>query len=313
MITVAGSCIADFFVRTVRRAPHAESLELVEHVGFHTGGSVSNTGGVLARLGVPVSVVTRLGDDPIGDLMATQLSRWATRQTLVRDPVRPTSASVAHVFANGDRGFLVAAGACDGLEAADLDLAAEARAGSRAFHLGYALLLPGLDGLPMARLFQRAGELGLLTSLDMAYFPGPDWSRVRPLLPFVDVFCPNRREATAVTGETDPEASAAALLAAGVRQFVAIKDGENGAFLRPASGNGETGRWVAPHRVPAVDGTGAGDAFVAGLLAAWHRGLDWFSAGRIANAAGALATTRHGAAEGVDSWEQTVDLCHAQE
>jgi fructose/tagatose bisphosphate aldolase len=62
-----------------------------------------------------------------------------------------------------------------------------------------------------------------------------------------------------------PEGSAAALLEAGVRRFVAIKNGENGAYLKPAA---EKERGVAPHQVKAADGTGAGDAFFAGILAA---------------------------------------------
>ncbi len=57
---------------------------------------------------------------------------------------------------------------------------------------------------------------------------GPDWKKLRELLPFVDVFCPNSQEAEAITGESKPEAAAEVLLENGVRQFVAIKNGERG-------------------------------------------------------------------------------------
>ncbi len=60
--------------------------------------------------------------------------------------------------------------------------------------------------------------------------------------------------------------------------------------------------------VEAVDGTGAGDAFVAGLL---HGVLDeWPLArsARLANAAGALATTAVGAADGVRNLRETLAL-----
>jgi sugar/nucleoside kinase (ribokinase family) len=79
--------------------------------------------------------------------------------------------------------------------------------------------------------------------------------------------------------------------------------GERGAYIQPADGPGE---YVQSHSVRTIDSTGAGDAFIAGVLAAWHRKLDWRDAGRIANAAGALATTKQGATEGIETWEQAV-------
>ena len=126
---------------------------------------------------------------------------------------------------------------------------------------------------------------------------GPDWKKLRELLPFVDVFCPNSQEAEAITGESRPEAAAEVLLENGVRQFVAIKNGERGAYARPAKGEGI---FYPAHDIEVVDSTGAGDAYIAGVLAAWHRGLDWYEAARIADAAGALAVTKQGAAEGVN-------------
>jgi len=65
---------------------------------------------------------------------------------------------------------------------------------------------------------------------------------------------------------------------------------------------------LEPYRVPVIDTTGAGDAFLAGLLAGWYHGLSWEEAGRVANATAALATTRQGATEGVDSWDQVMTL-----
>ena len=63
-----------------------------------------------------------------------------------------------------------------------------------------------------------------------------------------------------------------------------------------------------PVHVEAVDGTGAGDAFVAGLL---HGVLDEWPlerSARFANAAGALATTAVGAADGVRRLGETLAL-----
>ncbi|MBV8225122.1 MAG: hypothetical protein JO232_08040 [Verrucomicrobia bacterium] len=53
MITVAGSLIADIFVRTLEREPVRGPLTLVDQVGFHLGGAAPNTGAVLCSLGRP--------------------------------------------------------------------------------------------------------------------------------------------------------------------------------------------------------------------------------------------------------------------
>jgi sugar/nucleoside kinase (ribokinase family) len=244
----------------------------------------------------------------LGILVRQQIEKWADRVSLALDPDRQTTACVGHVFADGNRSFIYAPGASAGFNEFDLNLEEEKAHGSKALHLGYAYLLPQLDGLPLLRVFQQAQKLGLLTSLDVTYHSGPDWKKLRELLPFVDVFCPNSREAEAITGESEPEAAAEVLLKNGVRQFVAIKNGELGAYARPANGSGI---FYPPHDLEIIDSTGAGDAYIAGVLAAWHRGLDWHEAARIANAVGALAVTKQGATEGLESWEQAMDLLRA--
>jgi sugar/nucleoside kinase (ribokinase family) len=56
----------------------------------------------------------------------------------------------------------------------------------------------------------------------------------------------------------------------------------------------------------AVDGTGAGDAFVAGLLYGHLAGWPLERSAALANAAGALATTAVGAVDGVRSLSETL-------
>jgi len=82
MITVAGSVIADIFVRKLEREPARGSLTVVDQVGFHLGGAAPNTGAVLSRLGVPVSVVGRIGSDPFGSLVRQEIEKWASSVTL---------------------------------------------------------------------------------------------------------------------------------------------------------------------------------------------------------------------------------------
>jgi ribokinase len=65
------------------------------------------------------------------------------------------------------------------------------------------------------------------------------------------------------------------------------------------------GRVAAP-RVDAVDSTGAGDAFAAGLIYARLQGWPLERAAGFANAVGAAATTAVGAAEGLPTLEEVL-------
>ena len=74
-----------------------------------------------------------------------------------------------------------------------------------------------------------------------------------------------------------------------------------------AAGAGFEGLVPAP-RVRTVDGTGAGDAFAAGMLYGKLSGWSFEDAVRLANAAGALSTTAIGAFEGVRGLDETVKI-----
>ncbi|MEY9938326.1 sugar/nucleoside kinase (ribokinase family) [Streptacidiphilus sp. MAP5-52] len=109
----------------------------------------------------------------------------------------------------------------------------------------------------------------------------------------VDMLLPNLDEARLLSGATDPE-RAAVLLAERTGSLIAVKLGPRGALL--AGPEGLLGRVPAPAlERPAVDTTGAGDAFAGALLAARLAGTDPLRAAAHACAAGARAVQRQGA------------------
>lgn len=123
-----------------------------------------------AGLAMPVSIVGRIGSDAFGSLVDQWIAAFATRQSLAVASRPPTTSVVGQIFKNRERSFLYAAGASAEFCSADIDLEQEKAQGARALHLGYALLLPALDGEPMLTLLRQANQLGLLVSLDVALF-----------------------------------------------------------------------------------------------------------------------------------------------
>jgi sugar/nucleoside kinase (ribokinase family) len=158
-----------------------------------------------------------------------------------------------------------------------------------------------LDGEPEVRLLAEARSRGLMTSLDTVWDATGRWDRVVPALPHVDLFAPNLPEGRAITGKEEPAAVASWLRERGA-DAVVLKLGVLGCYV---SGEGFEGA-IEPLPVEAVDATGAGDAFVAGLLYGSLAGWPLDRSARFANAVGALATTAVGAVEGVPGLEQTL-------
>ena len=290
-----GILVADAIARPVDKLPAHGSLALVEEVSLRGGGCALNTASVLAGLGLEAGVAGKVGADALGDFLLGLLrSRGVDRRGVIVDEAGPTSASVVLVDSAGERTFLHVPGANGRLRREELD--PELLFGARALHLAGALVMPELDGEPAADLLAEARRRGLVTSLDTVWDATGRWKRVLPALPHVDLFAPSLAEGQAISGEREPAAVAAWLRGRGART-VALKLGADGCY---AAGEGFDGL-VDAFPVRVVDGTGAGDAFVAGLLYGTLAGWPLERAARLANAVGALATTAIGAVEGVPS------------
>jgi sugar/nucleoside kinase (ribokinase family) len=121
---------------------------------------------------------------------------------------------------------------------------------------------------------------------------------LRRILPNVDFFLPNYDEARDLTGEHDPERQAAFFNDAGV-ETVIITMGAEGLVARTATGS----RHVAAPTVDVVDGSGAGDAFSAGLIVGILEGWPLDRSLGFASEVGAFACTALGCTDGIPDRE----------
>src|SRR6266516_6841685 len=298
-VVCLGTVVADVIARPVDRLPEPGTLALVDSLTLHGGGCALNTSSALVRLGLEAAVVAKVGADPLGDFaLGLLVQRGIGVDGLRRDPEVPTSASVVLVDSAGERTFLHLPGANGALRADELG---EAPYAGRALHVAGALVLDALDGEPTAALLAEARRRGIRTSLDTAFDARGRWERVLPALPHCDLVTPGLPEARAITGEDEPARAAARLRQLGTRE-AAVTLGSDGCYLAGDEFQG----YVPAVPVVAVDGTGAGDAFAAGLLYGRLAGWPLERCARFANAAGALATTAVGAFEGVGGLAETL-------
>ncbi len=266
------------------------------------GGTFANTARTLpgggfnviaaaARTGLEVVYGGAHGTGPHGDLVRSALH---TEGVEVAHPPRPedTGFCVALVDASAERTFVTHLGAEMDLPLADLRTLCPV-AGDLVYVVGYSLL----PGPRTDELVTWIGELpaGVRLVLDPAPvvgdIPAPTLSSV---LARTDVLSLSAAEAATVTGTTDLERCAALLAErVGPGGVVVLRDSAEGCLVATAR--------TAPQRVPgfrvtAVDTNGAGDAHVGVFASALASGLTPVEAARRANAAAAVAVTRHGPA-----------------
>jgi ribokinase len=142
--------------------------------------------------------------------------------------------------------------------------------------------------------------------------PAPVRPLPRSMLQLIDVLTPNETEAKALTGrvpdaEVDPEELGRELILGGVKHVV-MTLGEKGAMLITAS---SCTHFPAVH-VRAVDTTGAGDAFNAGLATALAHGATMEQAVQFAIVTGGMAVTKEGVIPSLPRGGAVLDFCRSK-
>ncbi len=252
-ILAGGNWIRDH-VKVVDAWPQQDTLVTILTQRSGNGGSPYNILIDLVHLETkfPLRGVGLVGDDDDGRAILRDCADHGigTGQLQMARDAATSYTDVMTVGTTGRRTFFHQRGANSLLSPAHFDFAG---AREKIFHLGYLLLLDGLDrlveGLPAAcDVLQRARAAGLMTSLDCVSEDSQRFQQiVPPVLPLVDILFANDFETEKTTGvalRADGVLSAAAvqlagrkLIAAGVRSWAVIHFPE-GVFACNPAGEG---------------------------------------------------------------------------
>ncbi|MGH3212285.1 MAG: carbohydrate kinase family protein [Trebonia sp.] len=284
-LLVIGDCNPDVLVLGDDLAPaFGQQEKLVDSMSLVVGGSASITAVAAARLGLRVALVAAIGDDAAGHFMLAELARAGVDTTVMAVRAQlPTGMTVA-LSRGDDRAILTAAGAIGTLTTADVPADLLTRA--RHVHVSSYFLLERSLGPGLAALLADARAAGAATSLDTNWDPAGTWGAgfFPGVLAQTDLLLPNEAEALRLAGTTTlPEAVASLTKAGGA---IAVKLGARGALYA----NGPQQYLATPPPIAAVDTTGAGDCFNAGLLAGLLNGFEPADALALGCAAGAAST-----------------------
>ena len=292
-VCVIGSTNLDFTVRVPRLPQPGETVSGGE-LRLSTGGKGANQALAARRLGAEVRFVTLLGRDPMGDRLAAALrDAGLAPDAVLRTGETPTGVALIAVDPEGANQIAVAPGANHRLVVEVVEPHVTA--------LDWAdvVLLQLETPIETVRwALREARRRGKVTVLN----PAP--ARVLPLPPdllgLVDYLTPNEGEAGLLTGRDarsfgsldDAETAGRELVAAGVGAAVVTLGAAGSVALERPGCIRVPGFTVSP-----VDTVGAGDAFNGGLATLLAAGASLGDAMLVANAAGALACTRAGAAD----------------
>src|ERR1700689_2623307 len=288
-IVVVGSINLDLVAAGERVPLPGETLTGRTFSTFHGGKGANQAVGV-ARLGYPVSMVGKIGDDSFGSALKSALRKDGVDVKGVGSVKGSSGVALINTGDDGQNNIVVVPGANGKFLPKDITKASAL--------------------LRKAEMFLTQLEIPLITMETLAVFahknkiplmldPAPARELPKGLLQCTTWITPNESETRIFCGLSTDEpvtpataARCADLLLERGPKNVVIKMGSQGAFLATASGIREM---IQPFAVKAVDTTAAGDAFNAGFAVSLLSGAAPVQAARYASAVAAISVTRMGA------------------
>ena len=297
-IVVVGSINIDL-VATAQRIP--VTGETVAGINFqtHPGGKGANQAVAIARLGYPVCMIGRTGDDPFGMQLREGLRKEQIDISAVGISAGSSGVAVIIVSPSGDNIIVPTPGANGLVLPADIDANLEMIRNA-------GLVLTQLE-IPLATVEYLAtvcAREGVPLMLD----PAPACDLPQAILTRTQWITPNETEAKFYLSNNShadsPREIADSLLARGP-EAVVLKLGERGIYLRDRNG---LGAQVDAFPVRAVDTTAAGDAFNGAFATALMLGNAPAESARFAAAAAAISVTRPGAQSSMPTLSEVEQL-----
>jgi ribokinase len=288
-IVVVGSINTDL-VAVTRRIPALGETVAGTDFQIHPGGKGANQAVAVARLGYPVRLIGRIGNDSFGRDLRAHLSHTGVDLAGVATSEGTSGVAVILVSHQGENSIVVTPGANS--EVAPQDLASNIEIIRSAGIVLAQLEIPIETVEYLTQICEREGVPLILD-------PAPAMTLPASIFKRVDWFTPNQTEAAFFTGnqkgERDDHESpiemAELILRKGSRGVV-LKMGAEGVFLASETGLRES---IPAFAVKSLDTTGAGDAFNGGFATGLMLGKSPMESARYAVAIAGISVTRTGA------------------
>lgn len=275
-------------------------------VAYVPGGKGANAAIAFKRLGAESVLCAKLGADVHGQKLYNYYKELGLNTSSVKvDHDNPTGLAVVMREGDGSNRIIVYPGANNNLTTEGIIEAFECN--PDAVYLGFEIPF---------QMVVNAAKVAASKNIPIFIDAAPANKEYDlEKLPPVEIFSPNETETFEFTGimPNSMESSLRAALALSRKvkaKYIVIKQGAKGAFLYDGK---RYNTFPAIKTAKVVDTTAAGDAFTAALTLEYLRTQDIREAIKYANAAGAIAVSRPGAASSVPTAEEVAMLISSVE
>ena len=286
---VVGELNVDIILNHIDGFPEIGKEILANSLDLTLGSSSAIFASNLSSLGSGVAFVGKIGKDGFAStvLESLRLKEVDTSKIIQSDTFK-TGATIVLNF-DQDRANVTYPGAMEDLKYEDLDWEFIGNAGH--LHFSSIFLQPGIKG-DLPRMFRKAKELGLTTSLDPQWDPAEKWDiNLQDLLPHLNVFMQNITEFLLITSSSTLEEGIEKVKQYAPDIILIVKDGTNGAY---AWQKNELIHQPAFLNKNVVDCIGAGDSFNAGFIHKFTKECPIADCLKYGALTGAISTTRAG-------------------
>ena len=269
-----------------------------------SGGSAGNTCAVAAALGAKVAYFGKVAADQLGGVFRHDITAAGVHfPTAPLAGGAPTARCLILVTPDGQRTMNTYLGACVTFDETDIDAAVVADS-AVTYLEGYLFDPPAAQAaFYRAATIAHAAGRQVALSLSDSFCVGRHRAAFRDLVAgHVDILFANEDEITALY-ETDDFDTAAALVAKDVALAALTRSEKGSVVIR-----GTERHVIAIVPTTLIDSTGAGDAYAAGFLAAYTKGLGMAQCGTLASIAAAEVISHFGARPQRDLSEELAKL-----
>ena len=297
-IIVFGSINMDLVVYSDKQPAKGETI-LGNSFETFQGGKGANQAVAVAKLGLPVSLIGKVGNDVFGDELLENLNRETVDTSMVVRHEGPSGVAFIYVFEEtSENHIIVISGSNKEVKSnqiSDKELSTSD------------VLISQLEVPPseIEDLFIRAKNSGTYRMLNTA--PAVEISktliRETDLLVMNESELENLSERSVDNENIDSIAEAIKVLNLKTTQSIAVTLGSKGVYVY----TNQKGDFIDGHKIEAVDTTGSGDCFIGALATHYLKSNDLLDSVNFANKAAALSVTKRGASASMPTLEEVVN------
>lgn len=303
-VVVVGSINTDLVAVTARIPAVGETVFGTDFQS-HPGGKGANQAVAVAKLGYPVRLIGRLGNDAFGKTLRAHLDAVGVDTAGVLTSEGTSGVAVIVVSHSGENSIVVTPGANSLVTPHDIDANIEIIRSA-----GIVLAQLEIPVETVEYLAQVCAREGLPFILD----PAPANPLPSSVLKNTTWFTPNQTEAAFFAGEPRngkgnllPAELVTQLRSKGIHGIV-LKLGAAGTYLAPDTGSAQS---IPAIEVKAIDTTAAGDAFNGGFATGLMLGKSPIESAIFATVVAGISVTRAGAQPSMPSRIEVEEILEA--